>query len=78
MYLNEALPNESYYIRKLHTKGILRCRMRELGIIEGTQIKSLFCAPFGDPVAYLVRGTVLAIRNCEAAEIEIEPVKNDE
>ncbi len=78
MYLSEALNGESCYIKNLHTEKELGCRMRDLGLIEGTCIKKLFKAPFGDPVAYLVRGTVLAIRNEQACKIEVIRVKENE
>lgn len=78
MFLNEAFPGKNYYIKNLHTKGVLRHRMRDLGIVEGTRVKRLFSAPFGDPVAYLVRGTVLALRNEQAKEIEIGTVRDNE
>ena len=45
-----------------------------LGIIEGTQIEALYRSPFGNPVAYLIRGTVFALRNETAEKIIVEKI----
>lgn len=56
-------------------KEVLPCALRQrfcdIGIIPGTTIKCLFNAPASDPKAYLVRGAVIAIRNCDASNITI-------
>jgi len=55
-------------------KFIDRQRLSELGIVEGTKIEALYKSPFGNPTAYLVRGTVFALRNETAKKIKIETV----
>jgi len=45
-----------------------------LGIIEGTQIEALYRSPFGNPTAYLIRGTVFALRNETAEKITVEKI----
>lgn len=37
-------------------------RLNDLGVIDGTEIKALYASPFGNPVAYLIRGAVIALR----------------
>ena len=39
--------------------------------IDGTKIECLFESPFKDPKAYLIRGTIIAIRDCDANGIAI-------
>ena len=51
----------------------LRERLYDLGLTPGCRVKCLFAAPGKDPRAYLVRGTVLAIRNRDAGGIEVKP-----
>jgi len=51
---------------------IERQRLFNLGIVEGTEIEALYKSPSGNPVAYLIRGTVLALRNETAEKIIIE------
>ena len=48
-----------------------RRRMLDLGFILGTKVKALFRSPLGDPTAYLVRGTIIAIRDADAKKIKI-------
>jgi len=46
--------------------------MLDLGIISGTAITPVFRSPIGDPTAYEVRGTLLALRQEDALKIEVE------
>mgnify|MGYP000983273829 CR=1 FL=1 len=40
-----------------------RARLLDLGVIDGTEIESLYKSPSGSPVAYLIRGAVIALRS---------------
>ena len=46
-----------------------RERLESLGVTEGVTISRLFSAPCGDPTAYAVRGSVIAIRAEDAKHI---------
>ena len=45
--------------------------MLDMGLIPGTKLESVFKAPFGEPTAYLVRGTLIALRDSDAEKIVI-------
>ncbi len=45
----------------------LFCRLQDLGLVPGTKISCALKSPMGDPVAYFVRGTLIAIR-CEDSQ----------
>jgi ferrous iron transport protein A len=49
-----------------------RRRLLDLGILPGTKIENVMPSPLGDPVAYRVRNSVLALRREQAALIEVE------
>ena len=49
-----------------------RTRMQELGFLPGAPVTALQESPFGDPVAYGVLDTVIALRRSDATHIEIE------
>jgi len=49
-------------VQTLLFEGPVRRRMLDLGVIEGTEIAPLFQSPSGSPVAYLIRGAVIALR----------------
>ncbi|WP_334110467.1 FeoA family protein [Thermodesulfitimonas autotrophica] len=55
-------------------KGVLYRRLLTLGLVPGTVVAVVRRAPFGDPVAYLVRGYCLALRRQEAATILVEEI----
>lgn len=55
--------------------GSMRRRLLDLGLIEGTCITCLQKSPSGDPTAYFVRGTVIALRAGDAAHILVEPCR---
>jgi ferrous iron transport protein A len=50
--------------RVLHLKSddTFRRRLLDLGIVVGTEIESLYKSPSGNPVAYFIRGAVIALR----------------
>lgn len=56
----------------LDVKGLLRRRILDLGIVPGTVLTCIGKAPAGDPIAYLVRNTVIALRNEDASQIYID------
>lgn len=61
-------------VKYLIFDGSIRRRMLDLGLIKDTEIEALSQSPSGDPVAYLIRGAVIAIRKEDAAKIFIEAI----
>ena len=47
-------------------------RLREMGILPGTEVRIVRLAPLGDPIEIEVRGFHLSLRKTEAAEILVE------
>ncbi len=58
-------------VERLTAGGAEKCRMQDLGIVPGAEIKALHKSPAGDPTAYSIMGAVIAIRNADAAKIII-------
>lgn len=46
-------------------------RLRDLGVCEGESIKCVMKSPLGDPSAYLIKGSVIALRREDAAGISV-------
>jgi len=46
-------------------------RLRDMGIVEGTEIVPIMVSPLGDPRAYSVFGAVIAIRARDAENIAV-------
>jgi ferrous iron transport protein A len=59
-------------VKKLTAQGPVRRRMLDLGLISDTVVESLHKSPSGDPVAYLIRGAVIALRSDVASTILVE------
>ena len=53
-------------VKALTSVGNTRRRMLDLGIIYDTEVEALQKSPSGDPVAYYIRGAVIALRSDEA------------
>jgi len=51
----------------------MRRRLWDLGFTNGAIIKALYVSPSGNPKAYLIRGSVIALRNEDAGAIVISP-----
>ena len=58
-------------IINLNCKGDLRRRLLDLGLVNGTNIKASFKSPIGNPIAYEIRGTTIALRNEDSKFINI-------
>ncbi len=56
----------------LLAEGGIRRRLRDIGLIEGTRVRCLNRGPSGDPVAYLIRGAVIALRREDSSRVMIE------
>ena len=67
--LNDAKLNDTVTIKSLNCTGKLQRRFLDLGIIPGTKITPVFSSIFNDPIAYEVRGFVIAIRNEDSKKI---------
>jgi len=60
-------------------QGPQRRRLLDLGVVPGTEIRAEFASAAGDPVAYVIRGALIALRLDQAALIQIvcEPEAED-
>ncbi|HHY70681.1 MAG TPA: ferrous iron transport protein A [Thermoanaerobacterales bacterium] len=59
-------------VKQLTAKGDIRRRMLDLGLIADTKVEALRRSPSGDPIAYQIRGAVIALRSEEASKILVE------
>jgi ferrous iron transport protein A len=64
--------NQMGTIARIKVGGELGRRIRDMGLVPGTEIKIQGRAPLYDPVALRVRGAILTLRNNEADCIEVE------
>ncbi len=64
--------NQSGIISSVKVGGELGRRIREMGLVPGTEITIKQRAPLYDPVALRVMGGTLTLRNNEADHIVVE------
>lgn len=53
-------------------QGMQRRRLLDLGVVPGTRITPELISTAGDPVAYRIRGALIALRREQARQIEVE------
>ncbi len=74
--LNDIKVGESCFIEKIETKGSMRRRFMDIGLIENTRVECVLQSPSKDPKAYLIRGAVIAIRSEDCADILVRSEEN--
>ena len=70
--LNQLPLNKSGKINKIKCDEGIKRRLLDMGLVKGTEITPILIRPSGDPRAFLVRGTIIAIREEDAKNIKIE------
>lgn len=56
-------------LEKINLSGTMKRRLLDLGFIPGATVKVLQKSPLGDPVAYQVSNTTIALRKEESSQI---------
>lgn len=72
--LSDLVPGQCGTVKSVTLSGAKRRRILDLGIVPGTCIKALHQSPAGNPVAYLIRGSVIALRLEDAIHITLMPI----
>ena len=70
--MREMKDNQAGIIRAVKATGEMGRRLRDMGLVPGTEIRIKGRAPLYDPVALRVMGFTLTLRNSEADFIEVE------
>ena len=71
MTLYDLKIGETAFVVDINTDICLKQRLRDIGLIKNSKIKVLHSSPSGNPRAYLIRGSVIALRNCDAEKITV-------
>ena len=70
--LNKVKLNKTVIIHSLYCKENIKRRLLDLGLCENTKITPIFKSFFGDPTAYSVRGSLIAIRENDSKNIFVK------
>jgi ferrous iron transport protein A len=63
-------------ITSLNLDGVMRRRLLDLGFVPGAIVEVIRKSPLGDPIAFRVSQTMIALRKEESSKIEGELVTN--
>ncbi len=72
MTLDQLRPGFKARVLALGLDGAMRRRLRDLGLVEGTELLCLGRSPLGDPALYRLRGAAVALRRRDSSRIEVE------
>ncbi|MEG1548143.1 MAG: FeoA family protein [Clostridia bacterium] len=70
--LNQLCCGECARVIGLSADGSTRRRLQDIGLVPGTSVTCLQLSPLGDPVAYAIRGAVIALRCEDSGKVLVE------
>ena len=70
--LSDLAPGDKGVIKEMFCNIDLKRRLLDLGMVYGTEIQCIMKSSMGDPKAYFIRGTLIALRNQDASKIILE------
>ena len=56
-------------VRKVEVHDSIKRRMFDIGLIPGSKVECIMKSPLGDPIAYMIKGATIAIRNEDSSKI---------
>ncbi|AZB44131.1 ferrous iron transport protein A [Bacillus sp. FJAT-42376] len=75
--LSQANKGDTLRITSLSLEGVMRRRLLDLGFIPGAVVKVVRKSPLGDPIAFRVSQTIIALRKEESMKIEGELIADE-
>ena len=72
--LSELAIGANALVHTLENQKALKSRLMALGIYPGEALTPIFRAVCGDPTAYLIQNTVIALRRSDAEKIVVIPI----
>ncbi len=72
MTLYELPLNKTGIVDKLNCNGNIRRRLLDLGLVQGTPIIPILKSPSGDPTAFEIRKTIIALRKEDSCLIDLK------
>jgi len=75
--LAETKVGQKAKVVRLNVEGLARHRLLDLGLLPATEVKAIMRGPLGDPTAYDIRGSILALRSEDASKILVKTFSSD-
>ncbi|WP_062236774.1 FeoA family protein [Fictibacillus sp. FJAT-27399] len=64
-------------ITSMEIEGVMRRRLLDLGFVPGAVVEVIRKSPLGDPIAFRVSQTTIALRKEESTRIQGELIQHD-
>lgn len=74
MCLADMEPGQKMMVIGFSNEQKIKRRLQDLGLIIGTMVECIGISPLGDPAAYVIRKTVIALRKEDAQQIFVAEV----
>jgi len=68
--LSHLPSGKSATIHRINGSGPMHERLCDLGFTPGSSVACLFSSVFGDPRAYRIKQTIIALRQADASQVE--------
>lgn len=72
MSLCDIKVGDKVIVKKVDADENIKRRLLDIGLIEGTNVECVLKSIFNNPLAYLIRGAVIAIRKEDSKNILVE------
>ena len=72
MHLDNINDTHEYIVNKINANETVKRRLYDVGLINGTKIKKLFVSPSKRIKAYLIKDSIIAIRDSDAKKVSVE------
>lgn len=69
--LSELPPGGEAVVLHMENDPPMLRRLNDIGLTENTVVRCLGRSPLGDPVAYRIRGAVIALRRADASLVDV-------
>ena len=70
--LSNLEPGQCATVTEIRVAAGSKGRLMEMGLLVGTKVEFIRCAPLGDPIEFKVRGYHLTLRKHEAEQILVQ------
>lgn len=67
--LNNLPKGSRSIIKELTNQGSIRRRLLDLGFVKGSYVTCIGAGPSGDPIAFMIKGTIIALRKEDAQHV---------
>ena len=75
--LKQLKPGDKGFVERIDIEGVMRRRLLDLGFIKGAAVTCVRRSPLGDPVAFEVSSTIIALRESESKKIYIRMAEEE-